>query len=1026
MGDMHASSPDPAVAALPSRVRLAKLAMAWCAGLFLTLQASALRADEATDAGRLDRHINGFASLIAHHRSGFCATGCLSPIETLPGGAASGGDRRRAGLLSAADALAEPTVVEVLFLYTPLALTGEGSEAGLRRRVEVGLDETNLRLANSGANVRVASVGILLYDTFESGGMPREFFRLTTAVDGFERVPQLRNDYKADIVCLITELDGDNYLAGASGVAPTLGDPQFSHIIIRRHALAPGSRVLAHEFGHLFGLEHDREHAFFPLDSPVYQARRPYIFAHRTRIEGVTYIDLMSYEPGIFVPYFSNPQVSIDGVPMGVPADQANPSDAVRVIHETAPYVAAYRTARSRVEFEQSRFVGRREESGVTVRLRRVGDLNTATRVTVVFDATSPARSGVDYRRPASTVVQFGTNQATAELVIPLVAEATAVGERTLRLGLGAVQGEHGLGPVATAVVGIFDPATPTDHGDVEFVDGPLNVRESAGEARIRVRYTGVGAEGTVVLPYRTVSGTALAETDFTAVNGTFTNLSGVVDWEVVVPIQARSDAGLDRSFSVVVGTRTNAVVILDEQRLGALRFGVGDAVKADGGFNGLVRGDGRLLVWGNFSEIAGKPRAGVALLRADGAVDESFQPPEILLGHRRMAGIGTTESQSTNAAIALVRPLSDGRLLVAGEFSRVNGVARRTLMRLHPDGAVDESFGLLDFNGAVKEVLIQRDGRILVGGTFTRLNGEARPYLVRLHPDGTVDPGFAPNGGPTSEFVVSILALAQQSDGRLLMGGLFRKVDGAAITNFARLNLDGTLDPTFRLARGASGPVTSVRVLADDRILVAGFFDSIGSRTSPRIARLLADGSVDASFRSPIPDAEIREVVPLPDGRLLVGGRFTQLGGVSRRGVALLRDDGSVDTGFDVGIGPAQATGIAAAFSARSLLPAPDGTLYVTGEFEQFNGHPTAGLARLNLGEVAAQLGRASRNGEGALQATVTGLAGGRYPMESSADLRVWEPAGAVHLPGYGSQGEFTVPTGEGERFFRLMPPNP
>ncbi|MBX3732906.1 MAG: hypothetical protein KF791_09965 [Verrucomicrobiae bacterium] len=953
------------------------------------------------------------------HPGGFCATGCLvhSAATATVDQATMG---RKAATLAAADTLTEPTVVDVLFLYTPLALTGEGSEAGLVRRVQAGVDETNLRLANSEVNVRIHTVGIVRYDTFESGGMPRELFRLENATDGFERVPQLRNDYKADIVCLVTELDGDNYLAGATGVAPTLGDPQFSNIIIRRHALAPGSRVLAHEFGHLFGLEHDRENAALPPEG--FRTRKPYIFAHRTRIEGVTYIDLMSYEPGIFVPNFSNPRLSIDGVPLGVPADQPNPSDGARAIDEIAPYVAAYRTAWSRVEFSQSRFVGRREESSVRVQLQRVGDLNTSTRVTVIFDATSPARAGIDYLRPTSTLVTFATNEATAELVIPLVAESASVGERTLRLSLGSVAGNHGLGSVTLAEVALFDPGTPTSHGKVEFAGGPLVFPESSGEARIRVRPTGNNPAGTVVLPYHTVPGTAQAGTDFLPISGTLTNLVPGGEWELSVPLLPRPEPGPDRSFFVIVGTRTNTVTILDEQRPGSVKAEA-HAVAADGGLNCRLRGDGRLLVWGNFSTIGGVPRSGLALLNQDGSVDESFRPPEILLGHRRMAGIGTTESQTTNAVISLVRPLPDGRLLIAGEFSRVDGAVRRTLMRLQSDGGVDESFGVLDLNGAVKEVLVQADGRILVGGTFTRFNGESRAYLVRLLPDGSMDSSFQPKGGPTSNFVVAILSLAQQSDGRILMGGLFRKVDGLAMTNLARLNVDGTYDPTFRLSRGASGPVTSVRVMEDDRLLVAGFFDTIGNRSSPRIARLQADGTADPTFRSPNPDAEIREIHPLPDGRILISGRFTKLGNVARRSLAMLNADGSVDPSFDAGDGPDVAPGIAAAFASQCLAPSPDGTLWVTGEFSQFNRHAVAGVTRLNLGTVNPRLGFPHR-AEGGMAMTVHGLSGGRHPLETSTDLEQWERAGEIRLEGYDTRIGITVPTGESSRFFRLKPP--
>src|SRR5690606_38261773 len=48
-------------------------------------------------------------------------------------------------------------------------------------------------------------------------------------------------------------------------------------------------------------------------------------------------------------------------------------------------------------------------------------------------------------------------------------------------------------------------------------------------------------------------------------------------------------------------------------------------------------------------------------------------------------------------------------------------------------------------FNDIVRAIAVQPDGRILVGGDFSNVNGSSRYALVRLLDDGSLDPGFAP-----------------------------------------------------------------------------------------------------------------------------------------------------------------------------------------------------------------------------------------------------------------------------------------
>ena len=62
-----------------------------------------------------------------------------------------------------------------------------------------------------------------------------------------------------------------------------------------------------------------------------------------------------------------------------------------------------------------------------------------------------------------------------------------------------------------------------------------------------------------------------------------------------------------------------------------------------------------------------------------------------------------------------------DGKLLVAGQFATVNGLARANLARLNSDGSIDSGFNPAP-NAPVRALALQRDGRVLLGGDFTAL----------------------------------------------------------------------------------------------------------------------------------------------------------------------------------------------------------------------------------------------------------------------------------------------------------------
>jgi uncharacterized delta-60 repeat protein len=267
-------------------------------------------------------------------------------------------------------------------------------------------------------------------------------------------------------------------------------------------------------------------------------------------------------------------------------------------------------------------------------------------------------------------------------------------------------------------------------------------------------------------------------------------------------------------------GNRVNYLVRLNADGSLDEGFDIGD------GFSSTVESialqpDGKILAGGGFSSFDGNYSNNYLVrLNADGSLDEGFD-------------IG----DGFNSIVRTIALQPDGKILLGGRFSSYDGSFARGLVRLNADGSLDEGFDIGDgFQPGVQSIVLQPDGKILVGGGFLAFDDNySNNRLVRLNADGSLDEGFDIGDG----FNRQVKSIALQPDGKILVGGEFFSFDGNSANRLVRLNTDGSLDEGFDIGDGFNSAVLTIVLQSDGKILVGGLFNSFNGNTANNLARL-------------------------------------------------------------------------------------------------------------------------------------------------------------------------------------------
>ena len=400
-------------------------------------------------------------------------------------------------------------------------------------------------------------------------------------------------------------------------------------------------------------------------------------------------------------------------------------------------------------------------------------------------------------------------------------------------------------------------------------------------------------------------------------------------------------------------------------------------------GFNGKVysshiQSDGKIIIGGNFTSYNGVPIGRLIRLNNDGSHDTTFNTSQaassgiinqivqqsdgkiIIVGSftkyngttvNRIVRIlpngnldsGFLTGLGTPANINSIEIQTDGKIILAGNFIKFNGIDVNRIIRLNPDGSMDATFNIgTGFNQDINTMVLQSDGRIIIGGDFTDYNGIVANKITRLNSDGTIDSGFLSGTGLSNG---SVYVIKTDAFGNIMLGGSFTDLyNGSEVNRLLFLDANGNIKTNFDIGSGpASASVLALNNSSDDSWFVGGSFSVFDSQNQGRLAKIDGNGVHDTGYLSAGVgfDNSVLKVLPLSDNKTMVFGNFSKFNGFFSSKVARLSSDGDLDITFN-----SAETG--ANNAIKTAAQQLDGKIIIAGSFTNYNNTTCNRIARI------------------------------------------------------------------------------
>ncbi|MCL5097864.1 MAG: hypothetical protein M1608_10145, partial [Candidatus Omnitrophica bacterium] len=444
------------------------------------------------------------------------------------------------------------------------------------------------------------------------------------------------------------------------------------------------------------------------------------------------------------------------------------------------------------------------------------------------------------------------------------------------------------LGKVNVATITILPDDTPPGGADPEYNPEMSKVTSPPYNPT-------PGANNTVYALEIQPDGKAIIGGDFTAVNAVTRNRVA----------RLNSDGSLDTEFKIGTG--------------------------ADGSVAAVqIQVDGKILIGGGFTSFNGLTRYSLARLNDNGSLDAAFNP-----------GTGI------NGPVRAMAVTDQNQVIIGGDFTEINGISRNAIARLNPDGTLDATFDPgSGVNGTVYAVAAQSDGRLVIGGDFTLVNGLNFNSIARLNSDGSVDPNFNPGSGADGAVYALLVrqATTMTTSADSAMGNSSTNViptgdsTGTLALNYQFLFDTNTMTTNSLRVYYETNLIQDTTIVVSTNSNTSGSFSvDFGPGQSNEVTIVVNEGFTNSSswhYTVTITTAQAEA------GKIILGGDFNSIDLQPRGGIAQLNSDGSLDNDYDPGQGVNNAV-YSLAFSQKMQV-------YLGGAFTTVNGTRRVGIARL------------------------------------------------------------------------------